>query len=239
MHKYCKGMFCFSPPVMLATFFIEIGLALLTILRYKVNAVGRLVIALLIFLAVFQAAEFNVCAAAWVDPMVASRIGYVAITLLPPLGLHLAYVLADAKKRPLLMPAYLSCAAFVIFFLTIGNSLAGHVCQGNYVIFQLAPGSEWLYSLYYYGWLFVTVLLCARLVRGKKQNVRKALWGLAIGYCAFIIPTTTANIINPQTIRGIPSVMCGFAVLLALTLVFWVLPHKGELRQWWTISRRS
>ena len=239
MRKYTKGMFCFSPPVMLATFFIEIGLALFTTLRYKVDAATRLVIALLVFLATFQAAEFNVCAAAWVDPMVASRIGYVAITLLPPLGLHLAYTLASAKKRPLILPAYLSCAAFVIFFLTIGNSLTGHVCQGNYVIFQMAPGSEWLYSLYYYGWLFAAVWLCAHLARGQKPRIRKALWGLAAGYCAFIIPTTTANVIDPQTIKGIPSVMCGFAVLMALTLVFWVLPHKGEPRQWRTILRRS
>lgn len=236
MRKNSGKFFCFSPPVMFATFFIEIVLASYTILRYKLNAVGRLVVALLVFLAIFQAAEFNVCAAAWADPMVASRIGYIAITILPPLGLHLAYALAGAKKRPLMWPAYASGAAFITFFLTIGNSLTGHVCQGNYVIFQMAPGSEWLYALYYYGWLFAAVAVCLSLAKDKTTKVKRALYGLAVGYAAFILPTTTANLLSPDTLKAIPSVMCGFAVILAVMLVFWILPQKGESR--WTTLRR-
>jgi hypothetical protein len=34
--------------------------------------------------------------------------------------------------------------------------------------------------------------------------------------------------LSPDTLNAIPSVMCGFAVLLALTLGLWVLPQKGE-----------
>ena len=230
--KYLKPkelkLYCFSPAVMLATFIIEIALALWTIFRYKLNEVGRLAVALLVFLAIFQVAEFNVCESGWIDSLLASRIGYVAITMLPPLGIHMAYALARAKKRPLMIPAYVTAALFVVFFLFIGQALSGHQCMGNYIIFQVLPASSWLYALYYYGWLIAGVWLCIKLQ--KTFSWRSALTGLAVGYLAFMLPTTTVNMLDSATIEGIPSIMCGFAVLLAVTLAAWVLPKAGLKR---------
>jgi len=51
-----------------------------------------------------------------------------------------------------------------------------------------------------------------------------------LGYSIFIIPATTVNLVNPATISGIPSIMCGFAVLLALALGFAVLPVAAKRR---------
>jgi hypothetical protein len=224
MNKRELKLYCFSPAVMLGTFIVEIGLAIWTLWRYKLNEVGRLAVLLLIFLATFQLAEYNVCATGWIDSITASRIGYIAITTLPPLGIHLAYALAKSKKRPLLWPAYISGAAFAIFFLAIGHALNGHTCYGNYVIFQMVPYAAWLYGLYYYGWMLAGVWIATKLATVK---TKAALYGLVIGYAAFIIPTTAANLIDPETIKGIPSIMCGFAVLFALTLVCWILPKGG------------
>jgi hypothetical protein len=58
----------------------------------------------------------------------------------------------------------------------------------------------------------------------KSEMKASALKFLAIGYLAFIVPTTAANLIDPTTLAGIPSIMCGFAVILALVLVLGVLP---------------
>lgn len=52
-----------------------------------------------------------------------------------------------------------------------------------------------------------------------------ALLYLGIGYASFMLPTTIVYLIDQTTIAGIPSIMCGFAVLLALCLVFAVLPN--------------
>ena len=54
-------LYCFSPAVMLATLTIEIILAIYTFWKYKLNAVTKIVIMLLICLALFQWAEYNVC----------------------------------------------------------------------------------------------------------------------------------------------------------------------------------
>lgn len=230
MSKLNGKFFCFSPPVMLATFFIEVILVFYTVFRYKLNLVGRLSVALFLFLAIFQLAEYNVCAGGWIDPLWASRIGYVAITILPPLAIHLAYALAGRKYKPLIWPAYFTSVVFAIFFLTIGHALTGNVCQGNYVIFQTAPGTEWLYGLYYYGWLLAGVWLCFRMAKGQKSTIKKALHGLALGYGVFMVPTTAANLLIPETIEGIPSIMCGFAVLFAVVVAARILPNRGEKR---------
>ncbi len=229
---YKNKTFCFSPPVMLATFFIEIFGAIYTIVRYKMDRVGKLVVAILVFLGIFQLAEYMICEVINLPGLTWARIGYISITLLPPLGISLAMALAG--KRSLLWQSllYAACAAFVVYFLVVDNALTSQVCAGNYVIFRAHPDSMRLYGVYYFGLLAIGVYL-SMLWRERTNNPRTktALLSLAVGYMVFIIPTVTANLINPATMAAIPSIMCGFAVLLAITLLGWVLPNGGTLRK--------
>jgi hypothetical protein len=39
-----------------------------------------------------------------------------------------------------------------------------------------------------------------------------------------------ANTVKPETRQGIPSVMCGFAVLFALILAGYILPRAGKIK---------
>lgn len=227
-----NSLYCFSPPVMIATFAIEIGLALYTLLRYKQNAVTRLIVLMLAALATFQLAEFMVCRGSDGGSLMWPRIGLVAITILPPLGIHLVYSVVKASKRSLLLPAYAAAAFFLAFFGLAGNSIDGHSCMGNYVIFQVAPGFGGLYGLYYYALLVTTLSLgwyYLRHVTNKK--IKRVLGGIMTGYAVFLIPATTVNLLMPETLSAIPSIMCGFAVLLALMLSFVVLPAVGEKKK--------
>lgn len=222
--KYSNKLFCFSPPVMIATFIIEIVLAAYVLWRYKLNEITRLVMLILVFLAIFQLAEFMICGGMGMDGIAWARVGYVAITLLPPLGIQLAYTVAKKKPDAIVWFSWASAVAFIFFFSFATQSITGHVCQGNYVIFDVAPGSVWAYALYYYGLLLTGIWLCLKWVNEVSKKQAKALRALAIGYGTFILPTTAANLVAPETIDGIPSIMCGFAVLLAFVLVFWMLP---------------
>lgn len=227
--KYLKPtqFHCFSPPVMILTFAIEIALAVYVTVRYKLNNITKLAVAILFFLAVFQLAEYNVCEGSFgIDSLSWSRLGFVAITMLPPLGLHLATRLARQKQTALLTAAYTGAGAFAAFFAFSGHGITSQACLGNYVIFKTAPDAIHWYTLHYYIWLIVAVgyaLQVSRQVKTIKQSL--ALKSLAFGYLAFMVPTTLVNIINPATIVGIPSIMCGFAVMLALTIAGEVLPH--------------
>lgn len=227
--KYLKSntTYCFSPPVMIATFAIEIGLAIYVSWKYKLTSVTKLAIGVLFFLAIFQLAEYNVCEGSFgINSLGWARVGYVAITMLPPLGFHLATRLAGKKQRGAVTLAYASATAFALFFIFSGNGITSPACLGNYVIFRSAPGSVWLYSIYYYGWLIASTTYAFHQADKKIAAHRsKALKALAVGYLAFILPTTTANIMDPSTISGIPSIMCGFAVILAIVLAGEVLPQ--------------
>ena len=214
---------------MLATFVFEILSAFYILFRYKQTRTANLIIAILICLAIFQVTEYMLCGGFGLTGSLWSKIGYLAITMLPPLGLHLAYSIAKSKSRRLVPLAYLTSLVFLIYFAFYTQVISGHTCYANYVVFEsqanLLPPI--LYASYYYGWLLIGAATCLRLARRlKNKHLSSALVALAAGYASFILPTTTVNIIDPSTIDGIPSIMCGFAVILAAVLVAKVAPES-------------
>lgn len=208
---------------MLATFIIEFGLAIYTVWRYKLNATSRLAALMLVFLGLFQLTEYMICGGLGLSHIEWARIGYVSITLLPALGIHLILTVSKVRMRPLLLLAYGTAAAYVSYFAFMSDAVISKVCSANYAVFETHGLAGWLYILYYYGWLFTAVGLAAIIARQKPKLASVLRW-IVIGYATFIVPTTVANLIDPSTLNAIPSVMCGFAVLLAIILVWRVLP---------------
>lgn len=227
--KYQGKMYCFSPPVMLATFLIEFVFAFYTIWRYKMTTASRLAVAMLLSLGSFQLAEYMVCGGLGLTGVEWAKTGYVAITLLPALGIHMLVTIAGKKMSALILAAYATCAAFVTFYLLGAGSINGHACYANYAVFYTNHSSSQLFTAYYYGWLMVGTYLAWQWGMELPKR-RKTLHAMALGYLVFILPTTFFNIIDPTTVKGIPSIMCGFAVLLAFVLVIKVLPSSCELR---------
>lgn len=225
-----RKLLCFSPPVMLATFLIEFLGAAYIFIKYKSSTITRLTIAILICLGTFQIAEYLICEQPALPGFTWSRIGYVAITLLPPLGISLAMAITGKRSVPIQITIYTIATAFASYYLFFEGALSSQTCAGNYVIFE-SINPQTLYGLYYYGLLIAGTSYCFFWAKkSQKKNKRSALIWLAIGYLSFIIPTTTVNFINPDTIAAIPSIMCGFAVFLALILIFAVIPKTADLR---------
>ncbi len=217
---------CFSPPVMIATSFIEIIAALYVVYRYKLNPVTRLASLILVCLAVFQMAEYNVCEGAFgISSLDWSRVGYVAITLLPPLGIHLAYTIAGRINRVVVAAVYTFATFFSLFFLTVGHGIATSQCTGNYVIFSTAPGVSILYGFYYYSLLIVGIMISLQQAsRVKSRRIASTLYWLITGYLVFMVPAIAVHFISKTTLSAMPSIMCGFAVFLALVLTLYVVP---------------
>lgn len=214
---------CFSPPVMLATFLLEFGFAFYVLWRYKLTQVSRLVVAMLSLLGIFQLTEYMICGGLGLGHIEWARLGYVSITLMPAVGLHLVMAIAGKVSKPLLYTAYATAFVYVLYFATAGNAIMGHECAANYAIFKVNNIGSSVFAAYYYGWLLVAMGLAAYWARRKPKHAATLRW-MTIGYAAFIVPTTFVNITDPSTIAGIPSIMCGFAVLLAFVLTFKVLP---------------
>jgi len=219
---------------MIATMAIEFSLAVYTIVRYKMTPVVRLITLMLVFLGTFQLAEYFVCTGSSSITIPWSKVGFVAITALPPLGLHIMHQLAGKQERKLVYLAYASMAAFMVFFLLATDVFTGHKCTGNYVIFQFSANVTGAYSVYYFGWLTAGIGLGAQwanelMAKGKAQLTRlQTVRGLIIGYLVFLVPSGLAMTFKPDSRRAIPSVLCGFAILLALILALYILTKAGE-----------
>jgi hypothetical protein len=225
--KNPNTFFCFSPPVMLMTFLIELILAIYVLVRYKKSPVIIITVSILFLLAIFQLAEYMICGGLGLSNIEWAKVGYMAISLLPALGIHLILALANHKIPALLIAAYASAASYVMYFAVASQSVIARDCAPNYALFDTQGYGAFLYALYYYGWLFVAVILAAHMARKHPKKARVMKW-MVIGYSSFIVPTTLANLINPSTMSAIPSIMCGFAVILAVVLVWRVLPLSGE-----------
>ena len=210
---------------MLATFAVEVGLLIYTLFRYKMTTVTRLAALLLFFLAIFQLAEFMSCGSA--NYITWSKIGFVAITALPPLCIHLILKIAGKNRPVIMIGSYLAAVMFAGIFLLPG-AFVNHQCAGNYVIFKLTNGFSDAYFVYYYGLLFVGLALSLYYAVHASLHVRKALSYQVLGYLSFLLPTATVNIAQPETTAAIPSIMCGFAVIYALIIVFGILPHYKQ-----------
>lgn len=212
---------------MIATFAIELSLFAYTLVRYKLSSKTRVIGVLLFLLATFQLSEYFVCrsstsAGAW------ARVGYMAITLLPALAIHLISIISGRKIKWLVVASYVSSIFFALLFGLSQTTFSGHFCAGNYAIFQLTEQVGGAYFIYYYSWLFIGMALCLYLGNSATNDKRKALMLQLLGYLTFLLPTMIANTMKPETIAGIPSVMCGFAIIYAFILVFGIarLEHK-------------
>jgi hypothetical protein len=217
-------LLCFSPPVMIATIAIELALAVWVLTRYATSTTKRLIITLLLCLAAFQLAEFNVCSSAPAD-LFWSRFGYIFITVLPPLGIHLILKLRREARPLLLAISYSASAAFAAAFAFLSTGLNHAVCTGNYVIFILAQPISQLYEIYYFSFVLIGIWLALRqLPVTTSQDHRRSLIWMVAAYLAFSVPTLVINFLLPSTKAAVPSIMCGFAIIFAIIIGLKVAP---------------
>lgn len=219
---------CFSPPVMLGTFLVETLLAIFVAIRFMPKLFQSLVCVLLLCLGLFQLAEYQVCVGpgAWAPTW--GRIGLVAITVLPSIGMHL---IGTVTRKSVLIPiGYAIAAAYTLTFLLVPDATGAPECQGNYVILQIRGGFFGvLYELYYAIFVGLAILeLVLRLTRREPPpglGFSRRLIGFTLaGYLSFTLPMAITGTFSPELRRATPSIMCGFAVCLALILAVYVSP---------------
>jgi hypothetical protein len=172
-------------------------------------------------LAAFQISEWFICRG--YSEMLWTRLGFVATSFMPIVGLDLISLLTK-KKWPVWI-GYVVAAIFSAFFIFLPNAFTGAACNGRFVAFH--GGSFWLdalYAVYYIPTTALGVFLITRaLMRPLVPNRRALVWML-VGYLAFCLPVVVLYFLVITGKAAVPSVLCGFAVLLALTLALKVLP---------------
>lgn len=175
---------------------------------------------LLLLLAGYQFAEVAVCAnprQIWF-----SRLAFFDTTWLPPLGLWLAYQLTDFRSLGLkLIPLGYFGFGFALnlwIFLDPG-CITRSVCSLVIARYSHSSLFEVVYGLFYQSGLALLIFGTAALIaRTEDRVLRKHLADLQIGVLGFVLPSFMVRIFFPGQGGVLPSVMCHFALVLALAL---------------------
>lgn len=237
----------YSPVLALATAGFEIVAAIWTWghLVSRQRPLGRLPLherrlavttgLILILLAGYQLTEVAICADVTTAGML-PQVAFGLVTWLPALGLlllaqilHPSSRLADGIAR-----AGLVTATGIVAWIALDPAFAdASVCNAVYARYIHAQPRFLLYGIYYWSGLLMMLVWSSVRARGEtsSRERRQAAHVLA-GTSGFIVPAIMLSFVVPETRAALPSVLCHFAVILAvaLTHMVWEFRHESVLR---------
>jgi len=214
---------------MVLTFVVEFVLAAYVFARYSATRFGKVAGLILMLLATFQFAEYQICTTEESTLRLWPRIAFFAITLLPIAGLYLVSLVSH--KPHFLKLGYVTAAAFILYFVFVPKSISHAVCGGNYIVFNMSNDFYRIFGFYYLGFLLLGIWESIEKISSLRRvtSARRTLQWLIVGYLSFMAPMGTVYVLIPQTRNAVASVMCGFAVTMAFILAFRVLPAHSRV----------
>lgn len=207
---------CYTPTVSLTTAIIEFILAAILPFKYP-RATLRYFFALFIFLlGLYQFSEFMLCETG--DDIFWVRAGFIVYSFLPALGLHAALYYLKSKINRLMLytvPVALTLTAFT------NDQIWQGTCNTIFIttktILSQHPILFFIYITYYAGFTLLICWLAIKeysRVRSHLKRIMSLTWIIAI--LLMSVPTFVLIIIFPELGLRFPSVLCHFALLLAL-----------------------
>ena len=217
--------------VSLIFFGIELAILIVVIIFNRDHPHFWEIVALLALLQLYQLSEFLVCIG--INTSLISRIGFVVITFLPPVGYFLCTRVVK-WRFPDYWLGFALALAFSVFFLYETSSVDIVDCNPFFATYKstgsitLGFGDDTydlrisvLYSAFYFGSLLYSIwFLVEHLIWGKDKIENKYAVILLIGFLAFMLPMLLMVIISPTEYAiAVASILCKYALLLAITLL--------------------
>jgi len=124
---------------------------------------------------------------------------------------------------------YLFCAALVLGIATDPHFVTTSVCLIVFARYTNPTPLYHTYGLFYQSGLFGLLTLSALGVIAADDRRQRLLLGqLLLGSIAFIFPSLVTVAVLPIADNALPSIMCHFALLLALFLIRLVTIERRE-----------
>lgn len=177
--------------------------------------------AILLLLAGYQLAEVAICA----DVTRAGflpRLAFIIVTWLPPLGLLLIAQLRQPRSRIFGGSAYamLAAAAGIVVWIAVDRSFASaSVCNAVYARYVHAMPRFLVYSWFY--WLGLAGMIGFSghgAMTSTDERRRQQLAQVFIGTTGFVALSMLTSWFVPPARGALPSILCHFALLLAVCL---------------------
>ncbi len=220
----------YSPILSILTAIFEIVVAVIAFRIKGRKSIRYTSAILLLILASYQILEIVICSISQ-NNLFLSRLAFIMIIWLPPLGVLLISFLFPIKKKLVFgYSLFLLGLAFLMVIRIIfdQNFVTQTVCS---VIFARFSNPKIIYivysALYQLGLMSMLLLSAYGVINSKDDLQRKLLGQILLGSMAFIIPAMITVIVVPATNGALPSIMCHYALLLAIFISRLVyLEHK-------------
>ena len=209
-------------------FIIEFIILILVIIFNRDHPFFWSVVGLLGLLQLYQLSEWLICIG--IDENITGRIAYVIITFLPPLGYYLSTRIVK-WRFPDYWIGFAAATAFSLYYLVTPNSVDLIDCNPLYAVYKY--DLSLYYGIYYIGTLVYSIIfLVVHMIWKREKIERKLSILLLIGYLSFLVPMYLMVLIDSTFISTITSIMCKYALLLAVTLgIFSFIKPKEKTKE--------
>jgi hypothetical protein len=185
------------------------------------NRFNVIAITLVALLFLYQSAEALICTFGYEDPAFV-YMAFVIISYLPPLGVLLAASLNNVKNKFLYL-LFLPPLFFTIYYKIIIDEFAVTSCTVLYATYHYPLGD--LFGAFYYLPIIATIIWLISTIKKTTDGKIKTISSVILfGYIFTAIPVIIAFVLmaynNYGLLSMIESIMCKFALVLALCLSF-------------------
>ena len=223
----------YSPLLALVTGILEFFGAVFTLLSPGRKRILMPTALIFLLLAGYQFAEIAVCAAP--DNLLFTRLAYLGISALPPLGLWLMVQLISPRRGGLaVLPlVWFAAAALIVGWIFVEPAcVTKSVCQVVIARYFHPPIFEVLYGLFFQAGLAVLMFgTTAGLAGAEDPVLRRHLASLQAGLLGFVLPSLAVRILLREPQGVLPSVQCHLALVFAVFLFILVLRERRSARE--------
>ncbi len=193
------------------------------------NKINKLAALIIFILMIYQLLEFILCRLETNNSQL-TYLAFADITLLPPLNLYFYLKYFRQYKKEMLL-IFIPAIFFIVYYAFIINHFEVLKCTSLYASYNYPLG--WLYGIFYYSPLLISMIIIARNISNYKNFKNKKLITVLLSGLVFIsLPVIFAFILrffnNYYLIDIVESVMCKFAIVYAACLAYFSLNNSGE-----------
>lgn len=219
----------YSPLLAIVTGIFEFGAAIFAFVSVGRKHILYPVGLILLLLAGYQFSEVAVCSQP--ENLIFARVAFFNITWLPVLGILLVYRLSDPKHKWLKsIPIFYFAAGLVFSFwiLMDSSSITKSVCHIVIARYTTLNPFETAFGAFFQLGLAITIFWAAAgMVYAQDSVSRKHLANLQTGILGFVLPSFIVRLLVSEPGGLLPSVMCHFALILAISLCALVVRERS------------
>ncbi|MCK4650100.1 hypothetical protein KAT36_02605 [Candidatus Pacearchaeota archaeon] len=217
---------CFTPYISLSTFVIEFVLAIFFLAKNPKDNLNRIISLISFLLGVYQLNEFFICVT---DISLFTKFAMMTTTILPALAISYALIIFRKKiKIYWHMLIYIPSIFFILMFALSNYFKQSAICATVFIEYPAMGLLGKFFGLYYILYLVVAIILFYLASFKAKSKHERTLSVLGVmGIFISTLPTFIFLLFLPALHIKFPSVLCEFALLLAIEFII-VLWYKDK-----------